>query len=352
MSMLKQSRRTRHIAQSLIVLLILSLVLSACSQSTPKPTSGPTASPQPTVAPTATNTPQPTNRAVLVGAPEADAQSYPAVESVLKELASQSSLEFASLPEIQASQIGPETKVVVFLTPPANLTDLLNAAPQTQFVVVSAQDLPQAANLSVIRTRPEYLAFTAGYISAMSADDWRAGALLPSDGVLGAGLADAFLNGGHYFCGECNSYYAPVILFPEAISQPAATDLNTWQTTWQQYISDIVYVVYVDPQIATPEMLTALASQGFYLLGGKIPPDDVLPRWVATVSFDYATPLRTLWPNLIGGEGAPAGGKTVSAGIQFSDVHAELFTQGKQDLAARMLPTLTADLIQVYSPAQ
>ena len=63
----------------------------------------------------------------------------------------------------------------------------------------------------------------AGYLIELIATDRRAAALLPNDTVYGTSLEDSLRNGGAYYCGICQTYYAPYVQFPLVTSLPAAT---------------------------------------------------------------------------------------------------------------------------------
>jgi hypothetical protein len=340
---------TAHRSKQLLltILFLVALLVSACAApGVPAATRTPTTSPEPTAEPTATSTPIPADKVVLVGAPNNDAQLFQSIEAEVKSLAAQSSLVVDEQPALQPGQLGSEAKVAVLLSPPANLGELLSRAPQTQFVVLSDKDLDAAPNLSVIRVHSEYVTFTAGYISVMVASDWRAGGMLPSDTALGGSLSDAFVNGGHYFCGVCNSFYAPVTRFPLVQAQPSGSGLAAWQQATAAFAHANVYMIYVAPEVSSPELLQSLVDQSFFLLGGSTPAPEILPRWVATIRSDSVTPLAALWPDLVAGKG----GKVVSAGIALGDIQSGILSDGKQLLVQRMLKDLTDGMILPFNP--
>ena len=208
------------------------------------------------------------------------------------------------------------------------LSEALAAAPQVQFVVVSEHELGMASNLNVIRWNVEDQAFMAGYISTLIASDWRAAALLPSEEPAASTLEQAYLNGGHYFCGICNSYYAPIKRFPLSTRLPAGSDAAYWQTVYTELQNNVIYVFYVAPDVAEPDLLRFLAQQSMILVGGKTPPDEVRSQWAVTVSQDLQTPLINLWGDLLNG----IGGQQVNAEVVLSDLNENYLTTGKQRL--------------------
>jgi hypothetical protein len=258
-------------------------------------------------------------------------------------------LAFETRPAIQAADIKPAWKLVVFLASPDNLKDLVAAAPATQFIAISEVDVDKAANLSVVRVRPENQAFAAGYVSVLISDDWRAGGLLTNDTPAGAKLEEAFKNGGHYLCGVCNSVYGPATRFPVSAALPSTSAATAWQAAFDGLMKSVLYVVYVTPEAANPQLLTYLISQKVVLIGGQTPPPEGQSRWGATVRLDTLAPLGDLIAAALKGKG----GTVVNAPVQILDVQAQFFTPGRQQLAQKMLADLKDGWIDPLSvPAQ
>jgi hypothetical protein len=319
------------------------LLLAGCQNN---PLAQPTATLPPTPIPTATVPPTPTplpEKAVLVGGTE---RSFSAIQTVMQELAAGSGLVFESRPAVETADITPDWKVAVFLSVPGNLPDLLAAAPETQFVIISPVDIQSGANLTVLRERREMQAFAAGYTTALAGYDWRAAGLLPSDTPLGESLTDAFRNGQIYFCGTCNTYYAPYANFPLVKALPSASSTADWQTAMQEIALNYVYSVYVAPEAATPEFYSYLITLNVPIIGGTTPPDEVRPLYAATVQIDLTSPLREVWGELVSGQG----GKTINAAIQISDVNPDLLTPGRQMRAEMTIEELMNGLIDPFSP--
>lgn len=335
--------RARSIRIFFFTVMTAALLLVGCVSAAPvEPTSVPTAA----ISPTATELPTPTplpEKVVLVGGEES---SFAATQVLMQELAAQDSLVFETRPALQPSEITPEWKIVVLLTLPGNLPDLLVAAPQTQFVAVSPVELQSGANLTVIRTRREMEAFTAGYLSALVGYDWRTAGLLPSDTPLGGVLSDAFRNGQLFLCGTCNTYYAPYARFPLVKALPSASSPQDWQTAMQELALSYVYSVYVAPEAASPELYSYLITLNCPITGGVLPPDEVRGLYAASVHSDVSSPLRDLWGDLLAGQG----GKTINADIQISDVNPDLLSPGRQLQTEKMIADLTGGWIDPFSP--
>jgi hypothetical protein len=270
------------------------------------------------------------------------------LRNAVEGLTGEAGMQFEVAPAIQPQDVQPEWKVVVFGAAPPNLADYAAAAPQTQFVAVSTGGIEPAANVSLIETRREYIAFTAGFIAVLVADDWRSGGLLPNDTPLGAGLEDAFRNGGLYFCGTCNTYYAPFVRFPLTASMPSGTDSAGWQSAMAEMDQSFIYALYLAPEAASPELLSTLAARGLILFGSAAPPPEVQSLWAVTIAADAPAALRELWPQLLAGQG----GQRISAAINLTDINPQYLTPGKQRQVEMMLDDLLAGFIDPYTPAQ
>lgn len=327
-------------------LMIILLISSGCRPAG-EAAAGPESPPATATLPEPTHTPAPPPELViLVSPPGTDIPQVQALETILAEAAASKGMEFKILPALSAAEVPPELKVAVYLSPPPDLMDVVRAAPQTQFAVISQVDLEEASNLSVIRQRPEQAAFVAGVAAVVIAYDWRSAGLLPSDSTLGAAYEDLFRNGGRYFCGICNPFFAPHVRFPLTAALPSGGDFNAWRAAVDELLLNVVYVVYVAPEVASPELLNYLAvEKNLVLLGGQTPPDVVRPRWAATITSDTLTPLQELLPALLAGEG----GKVIPASLIFTDVQPALFSPGRQMLVERIRDELLEGWIEPYS---
>jgi hypothetical protein len=340
--------KIRRLRQALLAFFIVSALLAGCrgapaEQPTPEaPTIAP-ATAIPTEAPTAAPLP---GVILLVAGAETDAGLLNAAQTRLNELAQSAGLSLETRPDLQPGDLKPEWKVVVFLTPPANLQDLLNAAPQTQFVVASESDLGPAGNLSVVRLRPENQAFMAGYASVVIANDWRAAGLLPLDEPLGTLKSTAFVKGGQYFCGLCNSYYSPIVRFPIFSQLPKGSAPEQWLAAADELNQSYIFLYYISPEAASVDLMYTLATRGVFLVGGQTPPDEVRSLYAATIRYNLADALSSLWPAVNSGQG----GQNVEAGLELADINPDILTPGKQMLIEQTLADLQAGLVYPLDP--
>jgi hypothetical protein len=325
---------------SLVFILSL-LIFAGCG--TPTPAATPTPAPSPTPATTATPLP---GEVLLVTSGVSDPALLSSAQETLTRLTSGSGYTLKTLPSATSADLGSQVVVAVFLAPPADLPALLSASPQTQFVIVSTAELPQAANLSVVIANPQYQAFLAGYTAILLSNDWRAGGLLPGGTPENDLLQQSFVNGGAYFCGTCSPLYPPYMNFPIQGALPAGSNPNAWIAMANQLLANRLNVMYVSPDAASPELFNFLASQNLVILGAGAPPDSAAARYAGSVIQDPITPIETLWPDLTSGKG----GSTVAADLLFAHVNPALFSEGRQHQAEQVIEFLRSGLILTQNP--
>ena len=335
---------SQQIRSTLLVALLL-ILLSACSTPTPS------VSPSDAVATAVTATmaagstpadtqpaptePEPTlaSATALVVANGAPQTQVEALSAVVNELAGQSGLSVVSQGELAAGDLNPGVKVVVMAAAPSNLDQLLQAGPETQFVVISTVDVPQqAANLSVILSNPAYETFLAGYIAEVLTDRIAPLALMPSDAPNFAILEDSFLTGGRFFCGACRLLPNFENVGPVVVALPAASDAATWNASIAPAAKFGLDIVYLPAESATPETISLLASQAQRVVGNFAPPPELASKWIATVRADASETLRSLWPDLLAG----SGGQRLTARVAVTEIAARWLTPGRQRLVTEV----------------
>lgn len=343
----------------LLILLVLVLLLCGCApQATPTVLTATQPQPadvQPSIPPT--DTPQPTltaepGKVILVAPPGTEAQQ---VQAVVSELSAMSGLSLETVQDLQPGGVMPNTRVVVFLAAPGNLSEILSSAPQVQFAVVADVDLPAAANLTVLRQRIEFQAFVGGFISVLLSTDWRSGGLLPSDSPLGASLQDAFINGGRYFCGTCAAGWPLGVYYPQVTLLPAASDGNSWQAAAAGLFDNMkVEAYYLSSDAAKPEVLAYLQGKDQFgklllVVSSQPPPDGLRGQWAATVSFDTPAALRQVWPDLLAGKG----GAVIETRLLLTDINPENLGEGRLRLVNELIAEIQAGKIYPFTlPAE
>lgn len=333
----------KKIYRPIFLLFLIGVLLAGCSANPGQP-ARPATGATPTAAQsvsTATPAATPTLQATKVLFIDPSGSS---LKTVLTDLSGKSGLTLVDQPALQKSDLTPEVKVVVLLTPPADLADLLAAAPQAQFIVVSGVDVTAGNNLTVIRAKAENQAFIAGYISTLLSTDFRAAALLPNDTALGTGLKDIFVNGGHYFCGVCAPGWPLKVYYPVTAEQPSTADGPTWQAAAAGLFDNQKAEVFYLSQASLKNEVIAYfqgKTQGektVVLLGEQTPPDQLKAQWAATVHFDLAAALQQVWPNVIAGKG----GAVQQAAILVDDTSTGLLSAGRMRLVKDLMQKLEA----------
>jgi len=326
----------------LTAILALLIFSSGCSlfkinQPTPTPIVLPTPLPTPTLLPA---------RAILIAPNGADPSLLREAQALLAELTSSSGLLFETRSEITTKEITADVKILVFLTHPDNLGSLSNAAPRTQFAVISELNWNPGSNVTIIRRRPEYISFIAGFISVNLDNNFRGGALISSSDTLSQ---ETFANGGHFFCGICSPSIPPYVSYPLIASQAAGSPATAWQAVFDQMYISGVRVLYVASEAYSPELFTYLVSKGFILYGSQTPLEAARPRWAATLLVDGLSPLREIWPDLLAGKG----GKIIYGGVRFTDVQPAFISPGKLEYFQKLVGRMRAGMLNPLTvPAQ
>jgi hypothetical protein len=295
--------------------------------------------------PAPTSTPLP-GRVVLIVPADTNPRLYEEAHTLLGDLTGSAGMVLDIREAVGSSEISEDWQAVVYLGLPPDLDSITASAPGVQFVVIDSTTLPPTGNLSIIQLSPERQAFAAGYMTVLLADDFRSAALLPLDEPQGAVIREAFLNGAAFFCGRCLSTYAPIHSFPLASSLPRASNAAAWQGAADQMLFSIVYVMYVAPESASPELLGYLSNYGVSLVGGESPPDEARAGWAATVRLDPIASLELLWPDLLAG----SEGKVVVAPLIVTDINPAVLTPGRLQFYEREIQDLEQGWVSPISP--
>lgn len=301
------------------------------------------ATPTPEITPSATSTPEATATATLAPARivlfDPAAQAGADLTGVMNEFASANSLVFETWPSITGDLNG--VKIMVLNGNLDNLSEVAAAAPQTQFVTLT-QNIAPAGNISILTINPTHLSYMAGFLAAMTSEDWRATALIEEDAALG--LADAFVNGGNYLCGLCTPIYAPMLYYPQVYTVPPQSDLTAWSTQATALKTDTTPdTVFVGTTGDDPAVLDVF-SDAILFSSNTASPD--LSRYAAILGADSASALEQALPDLLAGNG----GKSLTARIGLVQINnPEIVTDGKKALFDQTAQDLANNLINPLS---
>lgn len=239
------------------------------------------------------------------------------------------------------SLVGSALKVVIAMHVDPGLAALTAAAPKVQFLAVGIPDLPAAANLSTLGATGipvDQQAFLAGYIAGMIAPEWKVGILYQKDTPAGTASRDAFTNGFTYFCGTCRNplFPQPAGIYPITVPIPTDAKPGEYTAYADLLIRNFVKAAYVQPEIATPDILSYMAQAKMLLIGQSLPGEDVRPNWVASIQTDIVTAIKNIFPDLVAGNG----GKVVPTPLVLMDVNPDLLSEGKVRLVQEVLDGL------------
>jgi len=253
-------------------------------------------------------------------------------------------LETITDPAVPAQ--GEDTRMVIFLAEPANLADIVAASPATQFIVFGTPGIVAGSNLSIIRTNGEDLAFMAGYLTMLISWDWRAAGVIPTDVVMAAEKADAFENGARYVCGQCTPFYPPLVYFPLLARETMQADLAAWDVVINDLSQNFVNSYYIDPAMATAEMLDRLSGlaevvhHDISLVG--LESTSSPERFTALLGFDLLSGLQQVLPQVLEG----AGGLEARAQVMITaNPDSAIVTPAKVDNFNRVAADLAAGII-------
>ena len=323
------------------LLLLVFLLLTACGgRATPAPVA---AISTPTLIPSASPTASMPLAILVLPAdmPQKEKDSY---QTLVYDLAQANGMRWQVLNNLTPADlalVGQALKVVIALPPDPGLAALTAAAPEVQFLAIGIPDLPAASNLSTIGATGvpvDQEAFLAGYIAGLVAPEWKVGVLYQKDTPGGTASRDAFANGFMYYCGSCRNplFPQPSGIYPLPYGIPTDAKPGDY-TAYADLLRDrFVKVAYVDPQIATPELLSYMSQIDILLIGQNLPAEDVRSHWIASIQPDTVTAIKTIFPELAAGQG----GKVIPTPLFLSDVNPDLLSEGKQRLAQEVLDGL------------
>lgn len=327
--------------RTVILFLILTL-LAACARP-PETPAAPTETSVPP-APTATSTPGIPLVILVLPAdmPQDESSRY---QTAVYELAQANGMRYQllnTLTETDLALAGPDLKVVIVLPPDPGLAALTAAAPNVQFLAVGVPGLTPAPNLSTVGAEGapvDQQAFLAGYIAALTADDYRLGILTTKDSE-GQAARTAFANGMRFYCGLCQKAFWTGwdYIHIEIPTDELASRYPAYADPFRQYN---VSVVFVDPDVATLDVLDTLAQRRIFLISEEMPLPDLQENWVVSIKPELLPAIQRIFPDLLAGRG----GQTIPVPLMLRDINSALLSEGKLRLVEETLADLQAGYI-------
>ncbi|HEY4717536.1 MAG TPA: hypothetical protein VIH14_00845 [Anaerolineales bacterium] len=321
----------KHILQ-LALSLVVALVLSACAS---------LVSPQPPVVLEATSSPvatatSPAPLVLLVAPPQADPEMSTAAAEVATTYASGQQMRFEQREMLDPAQLPAELAVLLLLAPDPGAAALAAAAPQARVITIGYTPEAQASNLVALplsEGADGSIAFIAGYIAALAAEDWRAGMLYTS---ASASWVDDFVAGAEYFCGACIPIAPPQADLPLAVQAP---DAQNWQAAADQLLASQIRVVYLAPELEAGGAGQYLAGFGVLLIGTGAQPQELAPNWLVSVTADALPALRQQLPLALSGQPFDPAGT-----LGLVDINASLLSEAR----VTHIQTVITDLLLGY----
>ncbi len=335
--------------KTLIVLtLLVAILLVGCGSAVAEPTANPTLAPTETPIPEPTLPPTPAiPLALLVVPADMDQEVSDVYQTLVYDLAQRAGMRFQVRNTLTLDDLEPSLRVVIALPPDPGLMELALAAPQAQFLSVNIPDIVASGNLSVLANtnRPDIAAFLSGYITAMITEDYRIGLVIPKDDALGQTTLTAFRNGAEYY-GISDAFIFPswctiTPCYPQHVEIPSDENVAAY-SAYSDYLilQRQVETMYISPQIATPDLLTYLSSNGILVIS-DFSPAKKYGNWIATIQPDVVIGIQSAWPQLIAG----VGGQNIMSPLILADVSPEHLPPGKQQQAQDILSQLQAGYI-------
>lgn len=238
---------------------------------------------------------------------------------------------------------GESLEVVIVFSEGIDLAVLAEEAGRVQFLAVNIPGLPDMPNISTIGAEGVAIdrqAFMAGYIGAMITEDYRIGILTLNDND-GLMAEAAFANGMQFYCGLCQKAYGPWYDYPIHIEIPSDELASRHPAYADPFLNYEAPLVYVYPEIATPELLDSMAQKGLYLISEDMPMEYLQSNWVVSLKPEILPAIQAIFPELLAGNG----GQRLSIPIVLDDVNTELLSAGKQRLVQETLDDLQTGFI-------
>ena len=263
---------------------------------------------------------------VLLTSPQADTGVVAAAQSWLQNRARQA---HAQMVVVQSAEGLPENAIAVLgvgIAPPevANARRLMIAA--------SAEDVPAGTQALLLETADlPHRAFLAGYLGTLITKDWRTG-LLASENEQAA--AEAFENGGRYYCGLCRPLYPPFYVYPQYALLPTGSNAAAWESGLRELIQGAVKTLALSPSAMQGP---TTYPDGITLIALGTPPAEQTSAFAAVLTPDITGGLDALWEH--------PETNTFAAAIQMTILDNHAISPGRAAMAEEVRQNLQAGLI-------
>jgi hypothetical protein len=248
---------------------------------------------------------------------------------------------FEQRPSLSANEMPTSLTQLIVLAPDPGVMSFASAAPQVQVIAVGISISDAPSNLQSIplgQSNSAQVAFIAGYIAAMSAEEWRAGMLYTANSSIDV---NDFNAGAAYFCGSCAPVSPPLIEYPVAAQ---ATDSQNWQSAVDQLIAQQVKVVYLSPEMGTSSAAQYLSSFGVLLIGNNSPTPESANSWIVSIEAAGSDALRESLTAALNNQPASS-----NSSILLTNQNTEFFSASRQVNVQGVIDDLFAGYITLLS---
>jgi len=333
------------------ILLSVVVILSSCAKLTPTLDSPTITETIPTE--TIIETEKPTEviptRVILVAPLGTDPMLLLSVQELLSSLSQEAGLVFVTQEMLTNEPWKEPVSVVIAMEGVPNLSELVNAHPDVQFLSLQDPGSLQVSNLSVISKTAEDLqkqAFLAGYMAAVVTPDYRVGILTTGGDEVGQITSDSFFIGAQYFCGLCNSRFGPIEYYPKLAIVSDVTSAQSWQAAVDLLLSRAVSTVYIQPEVINPDLVNYLFQNNVKVISPVSMSEFAAnENWLGTINFDPSPGIQMIWPDLIAGKG----GSSATYYTQLIDTTSGSISQGRMNLIQKTMDELMDGYIKPSS---
>lgn len=225
---------------------------------------------------------------------------------------------------------------------------LVGRFPGKKFILLGGKE-DRISGAWTIRYDRNALPFLAGMATSANAFDWRGAGLIPNDSVIyGEHFEEAYINGGHYLCGNCSPNQPPYVNFPLTVSLPGNSPAESWNAGIDEVQKSFIYTMFVSEEASQIDVYQKLVESNVKMLGLTQPPSGLENNWLATINYDWAGTIEEIVTRCGNGENEgilPLQLLIIPGQLHedFSSGKAEQLRQAYADIMSGLLYPLTTD---------
>jgi hypothetical protein len=327
---------------------VLLLSPAACSPSEPAETSVPEETPVateteiPTVIASTPTLSRGESVVILLTTADSDRYALTQIENNLNALVEEAGLK-SETQEMSSFQMMSNVSLVIGIGDGIDINNLAIEYPEVSFVAVDNQTAQPSSNLSVIGdpiVDQQRRAFMAGYLAGLISDDYKVGALVPSDSSASEMVIDSFVTGVQFYCGLCKPHYPPYQTFPQWQTISTEDLQGTYQIVLSDFVTNGIEVLYVHGDLVSESLLTEIDTLGIKVVSDA-GPETSRNNYAGSILSDPGPALIKLWSDLL----TKQAGVRLPASIALVERNSEVVSEGRYLLFEEMVMDLQEGLI-------